>query len=191
VSPTLALTARAVLRSLVPVVCPPEASTLANAISEHVLLGIDSMPSALRHGFFAGLVTYDLGALPRHRKRARALTGAAAEAYFASWERSRMPLFAELAHTLNRVLSLSCYEQPEMAAAIGFHPAAWIDRARTRRLAVYSDDIRKQAEQILAADPLRPSVLGPRPSAGTETETPSGRGPRTEDRGPISSHEVA
>jgi hypothetical protein len=188
VNATVAFTARAVLRSLVPAVCPPEAGALAGAIAEHVLLGIDSMPSALRHGFYAGLVTYDLGALPRHRRRARALTGAAAEAYFAGWERSRVPLFAELAHTLNRVLSLSCYEQPEMAAAIGFHPAAWIERSRTRRLAVYSDDIRKQAEQILAPDPLRPSVLGPRSSAGEDVM--SGRGPRSEVRGPAA-HEVA
>jgi hypothetical protein len=153
---TIALTARAVLRSLVPVVCPPEATALAGAIVDHVLLGIDSMPAALHHGFYAGLVTYDLAALPRYRKRAQALTGAAAEAYFVRWEHSRIVVFAELARTLNRVLSLSCYEMPEMTAAIGFHPAAWIERTKARRLAVYSDDIRKQAEQILAPDPLRP-----------------------------------
>jgi hypothetical protein len=164
-------TVRAVLRSLVPVICPPEAGRLAEAIVEHVLLSIGSMPVALQHGFAAGLIAYDLGALPRHRGRARALTGASADAYFGRWERSRIPPFVELARTLNRVMSLACYEQAAMSDAIGFHPAAWIDRVKARRLAVYADDVRKQAEQILAPDPLRPrqvsdAAAGKNPSPG-------------------------
>ena len=161
-------TVRAVLRSLVPVVCPPEAGPLATPIVEHVLLSVGSMPTALQHGFTAGLMTYDLGALPRYRVRARTLTGARADAYFSRWEHSRIPPFVELARTLNRVMSMACYEQAAMADAIGFHPGAWIERVKARRLAVFADDIRKQAEQILAPDPLRPQASGLRPQVADE-----------------------
>ena len=68
-------TARAVLRSLVPVICPPEASELADAIVEHMALTLAASPPMLQRGFALGLHAYDLGALPRYRRRARSLAG--------------------------------------------------------------------------------------------------------------------
>lgn len=151
-------TARAVLRSLVPVICPPEAAGLGDAIVEHMALTIAAGPGALARGFAIGLVAYDLGALPRHRRRARALVGERAERYFESWLHGPTPLHRQLARGINQLMSLACYEQPAMMERLGYRPAPWIDEVTRHRLTVFRDDVRRQAEQILAPDPLRPGV---------------------------------
>jgi hypothetical protein len=56
-------------------------------------------------------------------------------------------------------MSLACYEQPEITARIGYHPAPWIEEVTRKRLTVYRDDVRKQEAQILAPDPLRPGIF--------------------------------
>jgi hypothetical protein len=149
---------RAVLESLVPVICPPEAHPLARAIVDHLELTLAASPALLGKGFRAGLVTYDLGSLPRHRTRAHRLVGAAAEAYFASWEHGLTPVSVQFARAINQLMSLSCYEQPEMTERLGYRPGPWIDEVRAKRLSVYRDDVRRQDAQILAPDPLRPGV---------------------------------
>jgi hypothetical protein len=151
-------TARAVLRALVPVICPPEAHALADAIVDHMALTMGSLSPIMQHGLVAGLVTYDLGALPRYRTRARALTGERAERYFASWESGATPLQVQLARGINQLMSLACYEQPAMMERVGYRPAPWIAEVSQRRLTVYRDDVRRQAAQVLAPDPLRPGV---------------------------------
>lgn len=151
-------TTRAVLVSLVPVICPPEAHALADAIVDHMALTLAAMPSLVRRGLTAGLATYDLGALPRYRRRARALAADDAERYYASWERGPTPMHTQLAHALNQLMSLSCYEQPAMMERLGYRPAPWIADVAQRRLAVYADDAQRQAAQIIAPDPLRPGV---------------------------------
>jgi hypothetical protein len=151
-------TARAVLRSLVAVICPPEAVALGDAIVEHVALTLSAAPRALQRGFAAGLAAYDLGALPRHARRARSLDGDRAERYFASWERGPTALHVQLARGINQLMSLGCYEQPEMMERVGYRPGPWIAEVTRRRLTVYRDDVHRQAEQILAPDPLRPGV---------------------------------
>ena len=151
-------TSRAVLRSLVPVICPPEAVAVADAIVDHMGLTIGASPMLLRRGLAAGLATYDLGAIPFHRKRARNLTGAAAERYFASWEHGPTPLHVQFARGINQLMSLSCYEQPEMLDRLGYRPGPWIEEVTRKRLTVYRDEIRRREAQILAPDPLRPGV---------------------------------
>lgn len=151
-------TTRLVLRSLVPVICPPEAIELGDAIVEHMALTLAAGPVLLSRGFAAGLVAYDLGALPRHARRARSLRGVAAERYFAGWERGPTPLHVRLAHTVNALMSLSCYEQPAMMERLGYRPAPWIAQVTRHRLTVFHDEIQDQAAQILAPDPLRPGV---------------------------------
>jgi len=146
--------AKRVLRSLVPVICPPEAAHLADAIVEHMALQATALPPLVLRAITAGLYAYDLGALPRYRRRAHALTGERAEQYFRTWEHGLAPQ-TQLAHALNQLLSLSCYEQPEMKAALGFEPEPWIEEVKKKRLTVYADDVRKQEQQILAPDPLR------------------------------------
>jgi hypothetical protein len=138
-----------VLRSLVPVICPPEAVHLADAIVDHMYLAFDSMSPLVHKAFEAGLLAYDLGAVARFGRRARALDPARAETYFRLWEDR---LFGR---TLNQLMSLSCYEQPEMLESIGYRPAPWIAEVTKKRLTVYADDVRAQERRILAPDPLR------------------------------------
>ena len=150
--------ARAVLRSLVPVICPPEAHGLADAIIDHMALTFGASPPLIHHALAAGLRTYDLGAIPFHRRRARNLSPEAAERYYASWAHGPTGLQRQFAQALNQLMSLSCYEQPEMLERVGYRPAAWIDQVTKRRLSVYRDDARRQEAQVLAPDPLRPGV---------------------------------
>ena len=148
-------TTRAVLRSLVPVICPPEAAPLADAIVDHMALTFAATPALLQTALPGGFVAYDLGALPRYGRRARALTGERAERYYASWEHGITPLHVQFARAINQLMSLACYEQPAMAERVGYRPAAWIAEVTTKRLTVYADDVRAQQAQILAPDPLR------------------------------------
>jgi hypothetical protein len=147
---------KAVLRSLVPVICPPEAAPLADAIVDHMMLTIGALPPLMAKGLAAGLATYDLGALARYGRRARSLPPNKAELYFSSWEHGITPLQVQLAKALNQLMSLACYEQPEMMERCNYHPAPWIEQVTKKRLTVYADDVKKQEAQILAPDPLRP-----------------------------------
>lgn len=154
----LSADARAVLRSLVPVICPAEAVALADAIVDIVALTIDAAPPLIGRAFPVGLAAYDLGALPRYRRRARALAGDRAERYFESWAHGPTVLHRELAKAVNQLVSMACYEQPAMMERVGYRPAPWIDHVRRKRLAMFADDVRRQDHQILAPDPLRPGV---------------------------------
>ena len=145
-----------VLRSLVPVICPPEAEPLADAIALHMCLTISATPLLMRHGLGAGLRSYDLAALPRYLRPAHQLTGERAERYFASWEHGITPVQREFAKSVAQLMRLACYEQPAMMAACGYDPAPWMAEVTKKRLAVFADDIRRQDAQILAPDPLRP-----------------------------------
>lgn len=145
-----------VLRSLVPVICPPEAASYADEIVEHMCLTIGASPPMLQTGLAAGLVTYDLGSLPRYRKRAHKLTGDAAERYYASWEHGLTPVHVQFAKALNQLMSLSCYEMPALMEACGYHPEPWIEEVNKKRLQMFDADIKKQAAQIIEPDPLRP-----------------------------------
>jgi hypothetical protein len=151
-------TAQAVLRSLVPVICPPEAHALADAIVAHLALTLGAAPPLVRAGFAAGLVAYDLGAVPGFRRRARHLPPEAAERYYASWEHGPTPLHVQLARAINQLMSLSCYEQPQMMERVGYRPGPWIEEVRRKRLTVHAADVRRQEAQVTAPDPLRPGV---------------------------------
>ena len=149
-------TMRAVLKSLVPVICPPEAAPLADAIVDHMGLTIGALPPLMAKGLAAGLLTYDLGAVPRYGRRARSLSPDQAEAYYASWEHGITPIHVQLAKAINQLMSLACYEQPEMMEQLGYRPGPWIEQVTKKRLTVFTDDVKKQEAQILAPDPLRP-----------------------------------
>ena len=147
-----------VLRALVPVICPPEAASIADDIVEHMCLTLEASGAMLKRGFTAGLLAYDLGAVPRYRKRAHQLTGDAAERYYESWEHGFTPMHVQFAKGLNQLMSMSCYEQPLFMERCGYRPAPWIEQVTKKRLTVYADDIKKQDAQILAPDPLRPNA---------------------------------
>ncbi|MGE5185378.1 MAG: hypothetical protein ACM31C_25115 [Acidobacteriota bacterium] len=149
-------TTRRVLRSLVPVICPPEAVAIADAIVDHMALTIGASPMLVQKMFGVGLAAYDVGALLRYGRLAHRLTGERAERYYQSWVHGVTPMHVQLARAVNQLMSLSCYEQPAMAEAIGYRPAAWVEQMRVKRLRVYADDVRAQEARILAPDPLRP-----------------------------------
>ena len=149
-------TARAVLTSLVPVICPPEAHSLADAIVDHMALTFGATPALLQKIVPTGFVAYDLGALPRFRKRARALRGSDAERYYARWEHGITPMHVQFARAINQLMSLACYEQPAMMERVGYRVGPWIEHVTKKRLSVYAADVAAQAAQILAPDPLRP-----------------------------------
>src|SRR6185295_2701804 len=128
-------TTRQVLRSLVPVICPPEAVELGDAIVEHMALTLAAAPAIVRRGFAVGLFAYDLAALLRHGRRARSLRGDRAERHYASWERGPTALHVQLARVINQLMSLSCYEQPQMTERLGYRPGPWIAEVTQRRLA--------------------------------------------------------
>src|SRR5258705_308007 len=107
-------TARAVLRSLVPVICPPEAIALGDAIIEHMEPTIAASPAAIQRGFAVGLVVYDLSALPRHARRARSLAGDRAERYYCGWLDGPTSLHRQLARGIKQLMSLALYGQPEI-----------------------------------------------------------------------------
>jgi hypothetical protein len=151
-------TARAVLRSLVPVICPPEAHGLADAIVDHMALTIDVSPPLLQKGLAAGFVAYDVGALPRYFKRAQHLAPDRADRYYDSWDHGFTPFHRQFARGIKQLMSLSCYEMPEMTERLGYRPAPWITEVTQKRLTVFRDDVRAQERQILAPDPLRPGV---------------------------------
>lgn len=155
-------TTRAVLHSLVPVLCPPEALPLANDIVDHVGLTLGASPALMQQGFAAGALTYDLGALPRYGRRARALTGERAVAYFDSWEHGFTPVHVQFARALNQLVSLACYEQPAMMERVGYRPAPWIEEVTRKRLTVFADEIAERQRAILAPDPLRPAAALPK-----------------------------
>ncbi len=151
-------TVRKVLRSLVPVICPPEANPLADAIVDHMELTFGATPIVLRAALATGFTTYDALALPRYRKRAHKLTATDAERYYESWVHGVTPVHKQFAVMLNQLMSMSCYEQPEMMRAIGYHVDAWIEDVTKKRLTVFADDIERREVDVLAPDPLRPTT---------------------------------
>ena len=149
-------TTRRVLVSLVPVICPPEAEPLADAIVDHMALTIGAAPMLVQKMFGVGLATYDVGALPRYFKLAHQLRGDKAERYFESWEHGITPLHVQLARAVNQLMSLSCYEQPAMLDAIGYRVGPWMEEVRKKRLKTFDADVRAQEARLVAPDPLRP-----------------------------------
>jgi hypothetical protein len=145
-----------VLRSLVPVICPPEAEPYGDAIVDEMVLTLEASGPLMSRAFEAGLLTYDLGSLPRFGRRAHKLAGDSAESYYESWEHGLTPMHVQFARALNQIMSMACYEQPAMMASVGYRVEPWIEEVKTKRLTVYADDVKKQEAQILAPDPLRP-----------------------------------
>jgi hypothetical protein len=149
-------TSRRVLVSLVPVICPPEAEPLAETIVDHMALTLGASPAIVARAFGAGMLAYDLGSLPRHLRRAHQLSPERAEAYYVSWEHGPTLLHRRLAQVINQLMSLSCYEQPQLTEQIGYRVGPWIEEVRKKRLTVFADAIAQQHQQLLAPDPLRP-----------------------------------
>lgn len=162
--------ATALMISLVPVICPPEALTLGLAADHagHVGLTVGAMPRGLRTAFLLGLRTYDEGArvwLPARGRAARSLPPPLAERYYLRWEHGPTPVHVQLARALGQLLKLAHYEHPQVQERMGYRPAGWIDQVRRRRLATYGDAVRAAEAAVIAPDPLRPAQAAGRRSS--------------------------
>ena len=154
---------RALIESLVPVICPPEAMALglAGDHADHVGLTIGAMPRAFRTALLVGLATYDEGARlwwPARGRPARALPPDLAERYYERWEHGLTPAHVQLARGLGQLLKLAHYEHPRVQERMGYRPAAWIDHVQRRRLQTYAPAVRAAEAAVIAPDPLRPPV---------------------------------
>jgi hypothetical protein len=154
------------------VVCPPQAFELGllDDIVTHVELSMRASPAGVRVALLAGLTGYELASVawPGHRgTRASRLNAAKARSYFDAWYHSSLAPQHEFAKGVKSLLALACYEQPAMMEAIGYTPAAWIDKSIKYRLKTYSEAIAKREIAILAPDPL-PNVIPKRDRKGAE-----------------------
>jgi len=163
---------RRLLRSLVPIVCPPEVEQLGvvDAVVDHVALSMRAFPVPLRRALLLGLRTYDLSAAAWPRARGRTagmLPRHRAAAWYALWWRSPLLPQRELAKAVKALMAIAYYEQPKVQAQLGYAPQAWIDKVKGRRLEVYGDAIRKHERSLIEPDPL-PSSLAARRAATRE-----------------------
>jgi hypothetical protein len=163
---------RRLLRSLVPIVCPPEVERLGvvDAVVDHVALSMRAFPAPLRRALLLGLTTYDLSAAgwPRARgKTASKLPRHRAAAWYAFWWRSPLLPQRELAKAVKALMAIAYYEQPAVQTELGYAPQAWIDKVKGRRLEVYGEAIRKHDRALIEPDPL-PSSLAARRAATRE-----------------------
>lgn len=114
-------------------------------------------PVGVRVALLAGLTGYELASIawPGNRgTRASRLSPLRAQSYFDAWYHSPLAPQHEFAKGIKSLVALACYEQPAMMEAIGYTPAAWIDKSIKYRLKTYSDAIAKRELDILAPDPL-------------------------------------
>lgn len=163
---------RRLLRSLVPIVCPPEVERLGvvDAVVDHVALSMRAFPAPLRKALLLGLTTYDLSAAawPRARGRtASKLPRHRAGDWYAIWWNSPLAPQRELAKAVKALMAIATYEQPKVQAELGYAPQAWIDKVKGRRLEVYGEAIRKHERALIEPDPL-PSSLAARRAATRE-----------------------
>lgn len=148
-------TIRRLVRSLVPVVCPPDAARLGvvDDVVEHTELSFRSFGAQIRIGLLAGLTTYELGGLAFGRPASRLAPDRAAR-YFATWWSSPLLPTRELAKGIKGIICLAYYEQPAVQAELGYTPQAWIEKVKQRRLEVYGGDIHAAAARLIQPDPL-------------------------------------
>ena len=151
-------------------VAPTQLSLLVTSFTAPFGLLMLGLLMILVLAFVAYMAVWQGQALIQSRQHAKELErqrtlADQAEAYFGSWETGPTPLHVQLARALNQLMSLSCYEQPEMMEAVGYRPAPWIAEVTKKRLTVYAEDVERQQAQVLAPDPLPRMQRGEAPSA--------------------------
>lgn len=157
---------RRLLSTLVPVVCPPDATELGivDDVVDHAELSIASFGPLIRASLVAGALTYDASARlwpPARGRRAAALGPELGSRWFHTWWTSPIGVQREFAHGVKSLLCLGYYEMPAVKAKLRYDPDAWIERVKRYRLRVYQEDIRRHQEELLAPDPLRPAAGDP------------------------------
>lgn len=161
---------RRLLRSLIAVVCPPEAESLGvvDQVIDESELSMRSMPPVVRAMLRAGMTTYDLAAVARYGRRASALPADAAHAWFDWWAHG-LPLQRQFAKGIKALLAMSYYELPAVRATLDYTPEQWIEKVKRRRLEQYRDDIAAHERTIFEPDPIPlPSEVARRTEASVQ-----------------------
>lgn len=153
------LRVRQILSRIASVVCPPDMASLniVDDILDDVELSMDAMAPMACKGLVAGTLAFDAAArvVPRHfGRRFVQLSDPMAADYFRSWWRSRIGVQREWARGVKGLLCMAYYEMPPVKAQLGFTPEQWIQKVKTRRLAVFSDVIEAHQRRITEPDPL-------------------------------------
>jgi choline dehydrogenase-like flavoprotein len=160
------------LRALLPIVCGSYARTLTEDVIDHVELTLRSFPSGPRGLITAGLTLFEFAAIarPPFGRTFSHLPAKAARRYYRAWWSSRLVLLRRIARLLKGLLVLGHYEQPAVQRRLGYDPAPWIAQTAQRRLQMWSVDIARHEERLLAPDPLVPSA-SPAKRASTTVHT--------------------
>jgi choline dehydrogenase-like flavoprotein len=118
------------LEALVDSICPPQLSALgiATAVVEDVSAVLGAASSATRTAVRTALAA----------------------------SRAGVPLPSSMARAVRDLVVTVAYEQPEVHAALGYHPAAWVAQTAARRAERWGPEIRAHAEALLRPDPLVP-----------------------------------
>ena len=150
---------RQVLAALVPVVCPPDATSLGLTadIVDHVSVQIASLSRLFRVALEVGGSAFDVAAVAWPPARGRTfsrLPPPLAERWFLRWLHSPLLPQRQLAKGLRQLLCLAHFEMPAIQARLGYGPDAWIEKVQRKRLMTYADDIRRHQEALVAPDPL-------------------------------------
>lgn len=150
---------RAALRSLVPVVCPPEVETmnLVEKTVDEMEVFMRGLPAPLAVGIAFGVGAFEWSAAlhPSHGGRPfSALNPEEAKAWFELWWHGPVGLMGEFARRIKALLAMVYYEHDEVRAGLEFHPDRWIGQVARRRLEKYGEEIRNKESQVFSEDPL-------------------------------------
>lgn len=148
---------RRALRGFISVACPPGAKDMGivDDVIDQVELSFRSLPPMIRSGLVAGLMTYELAAVPFHfGKRASQLSFDAHSRYFNNWRKSRIPVRSEFLKGLKGLLCMAYYEQQPVKEQIDYLPERWIEKKTRYRLQVYREQINAHERALIEPDPL-------------------------------------
>lgn len=159
----LAPQARAALERLVPTVCPMEAGQegLARLVVDDLEEFMRSMPALFQQAIPLGVLLFDAAASlhPANAgKRFAELDDKRAQAWFDLWWHSPVVLLGEFARKIKALVAMVYYERPEVKAALGYTPEAWIEKVKVRREQKYAEEIRQEEEAVLSPKPLLASL---------------------------------
>lgn len=164
------MTRAAALAALTRAVCPPDGMTpdlLARTTdeTERTLAALGPPAPALLDGALRWLEVSTVR--PRYEWRPFSQLEPSAAASVLDALDERRPAWSRVLRLLGDIVVICYYEQPEVRAAVGYHPDPWISVRSDVRLREWGDEIAAHARLLLAPAPLRPAVVD-----GSSTRSP-------------------
>lgn len=161
---------RAALEALTRTVCPPDGMTsdlLARTVdeTERTLAALGSPAPTLLDAALRWLEVSTVR--PRHGWRPFSqLETATATAVLEALD-VRRPPWSRVLRLLSDIVVICYYEQPEVRAAVGYHPDPWIAGRVDARRRLWAADVEAHTRLLVAPAPWRPAVAG-----GSSTRSP-------------------